>query len=402
MSLEQEKKLEAQYVMPTFARKQVELVEGKGMYVTDSTGKTYLDFIAGIGVVSLGHCHPAVVEAISGQAARLMHVGNYYYIENRGEVARMISALLGEGGKDSPQNSWKSFFANSGAEANECAIKLARKYAKEQGRNAQTIITLQRSFHGRTLATLSATGQPSKQEAFKPLPEGFVHTPINDTEALIKLFEQQGDTICAVMLECIQGESGIHVCDEAFIKTAERLAHEHGALFICDEIQTGIYRTGKAPFAFQHYGVHPDIVTIAKGVASGFPVGVCAATTHVASAFSPGDHGTTFGGSSLAIAAIKATLDTLATTDITAQVEKTGEYLRTQLKALSYVVEVRGKGLMCACDIKDGLNAPAMVDEALQCGVLINATGPQTLRFLPPLICTEAEVDTLIECLATM
>ena len=398
MSLGQEKALEECYLMPTFARKQVEFVSGVGMKVFDDSGKEYLDFIAGIGVVSLGHCHPALTQALQEQAARLMHVGNYYYIEKRGEVARSISDLLHEASvQDGAPEVWQSFFTNSGAEANECAIKLARLASKKQGRDARYIVTLEKSFHGRTLATLAATAQPAKQAEFKPLPDGFLHTPINDCEALKRLFAEKGNTICAVMVECVQGESGVHPCSQEFLATAQSLAHQHGALLICDEIQTGVYRCGTYPFAFQHHGISPDIVTIAKGVGGGFPTGVCAAKTSVAQAFEPGDHGTTYGGSSLAIAAICATLHTHAQLDTAKKVEETGAYLQQCLDALPHVVQARGLGLMRGCDLDKNFSAPEIVDKALEEGLIINATGPQTLRFLPPLICTKAHIDSMIE-----
>lgn len=398
MSLVEQKSLESTYVMPTFGRKSVELVAGKGMELVDSEGKTYLDFIAGIGVDSLGHCHPAVSDAISQQAQRLIHVGNYYYIENRGQVAQTISSLLNAGAQPL-QELWQSFFANSGAEANECAIKLARLWGKAQGNTAGLIVTLERSFHGRTLTTLAATAQPAKQEAFRPLPTGFIHIPINDEAAIQQVFAEQGSGICAVMVECVQGESGVNPCSPEYLQLVEKLAHENEALVICDEIQTGIYRCGTYPFAFHHAAIVPDIVTIAKGVASGFPTAVCAARKEVASAFSPGDHGSTFGGSSLAIAAIKATLDTLMQSDIPAQVTRVGAYFMQKLAELPRVKMSRGRGLMCACDLEEELSAPKIVDEALEAGFLINATGPHTLRFLPPLICTEKDVDVLIEWL---
>lgn len=394
MSLSEEQLLEEAYVMPTFARKPVELVEGKGMTVKDSDGMSYLDFIAGIGVDSLGHCHPNVVKAISDQAARLIHVGNYYYIENRGEVALKLSDLLNEG-ENTNSGKWQTFFANSGAEANECAFKLARLWGKLQGNDAGVIVTLEKSFHGRTLSTLAATGQPAKQEVFQPLPSGFIHIPINDPDALRAVFAQQGKAICAVMIECIQGESGVNPCTPEYAQAVASAVRANNALLICDEIQSGIYRCGTYPFAFQHYGIVPDIVTIAKGVASGFPAGMCCAATEIASAFSPGDHGTTFGGSALAVAASKATLETLADLDIARKVTEVGEYLRTCLAELPRVTEVRGRGLMCGCDL-EGLSASEVVDEALKAGFLINATGPSTLRFLPPLICEKSDVDELI------
>ena len=247
--------------MGTYARKPVELVRGRGMQVEDSEGRTYLDFVSGVGAVSLGHCHPALVSAIEEQASTLVHVSNYYYIEHRGEVAHLVSDLLNECVDEAEREPWQSFFANSGAEANECAFKLARLHAKKRAMAAaeaagadedgvraaaaaapRLIVTLDASFHGRTLATLAATAQPAKQEAFQPLPDGFVRTPINDIKALESLFASQGDGICAVMVECVQGESGVHPCESEFLAAVRRLTAERGALFMCDEIQCGMSR----------------------------------------------------------------------------------------------------------------------------------------------------------------
>lgn len=415
MSLAQQKELESRYLMSTFGRKPVELVGGSGMEAFDDEGRAYLDFIGGIGVLSLGHCHPQVVAAIEDQAEKLMHVSNYYYIENRGELAKTVSDLLNKGVDEGARTPWKSFFANSGAEANECAIKLARLHARHRAGAAaraaggdetdvataeyaapRLIVTLEGSFHGRTLASLAATAQPAKQEAFQPLPGGFTSIPANDIEALETLFAQRGDDICAVMLECIQGESGVHPCTPEFLGAVRRLTEERGALLICDEVQCGIYRTGK-PFGFQLFGITPDVVTIAKGIADGFPMGMCAARGSAADTFQPGDHGTTFGGSCLAVAAARATLETLVQEDIAANVEDTGAYLRARLSELPQVVEVRGFGLMLAAQLDDGCDANDIVLRALGEGLLLNATGPRTLRFLPPLICEKSHVDALIE-----
>ena len=418
MSLAEQQKLESQYVMHTFGRKPVELVSGKGMVVEDADGNSYLDFIAGIGVCCLGHCHPAIVDALQKQTERLMHVSNYYYIEGRGQLARQLSALLNGGDADAPEP-WQTFFANSGAEANECAIKLARLYARksaeekareagasdEQAKQAfeaapRTIVVLDRSFHGRTLATLAATAQPAKQEAFQPLPGGFVSTPINDVDALKALFEQQGAGICAVMLECIQGESGVHPCTQEFLRAVRDLTNQYGALMVCDEVQTGIYRCG-TPFAFQHFGVTPDIVTMAKGIAAGMPMGACAAPRHIAEAFQPGDHGTTFGGSCLAIAAAQATLNTLAD-GFTQHINEVGAYMREKLATVPHVKEVRGVGFMNAVDLDESVDAPALVTAALKEGLLLNATGAHTLRFLPPLVCEKSDIDTMVQRLNAM
>lgn len=442
MSLAMEQELEEAYVMHTFGRKPVCLVRGEGMHVYDDAGNEYLDFIAGIGAVSLGHCHPSVTAALAAQAETLVHVSNYYYIERRGEVACQLSDLLNARVAENERKPWKTFFANSGAEANECAIKLARLHARKlaaaraaaqaaahaavqggddaaaQGDNdaavraavrmaeeraPRVIVTLQNSFHGRTLATLAATAQPAKQEAFQPLPGGFTAVPANDVSALEALFEAQGEEICAVMLECVQGESGVHPCTREFLQAARRLTQERGALLMCDEVQCGIFRCGTYPFGFHHFDIVPDVVTIAKGVASGMPCGMCAAHAGVADTFEPGDHGSTFGGSCLAVAAAHATLSELSANAHAAHIEEVGFYLCERLAALSQVAEVRGLGLMVAADlVPEATEAPDVVARGLRAGLLLNATGPRTLRFLPPLICEKTHVDTLVEKLAAL
>lgn len=421
MGFIEEQQLESAYVMGTYARKPVELVRGRGMQVEDAEGRTYLDFVSGVGAVSLGHCHPALASAIEEQASTLVHVSNYYYIEHRGEVAHLVSDLLNECVDEGERTPWQSFFANSGAEANECAFKLARLHAKKRAMAAaeaagadedgvraaaaaapRLIVTLDASFHGRTLATLAATAQPAKQEVFQPLPDGFVRTPLNDVEALEALFATQGDAICAVMVECVQGESGVHPCEPEFLAAVRRLTAERGALFMCDEIQCGMYRCGTYPFGFQHFGIAPDVVTIAKGIASGFPMGMCAARAQVAASFDPGDHGSTFGGSCLAVAAAEATVRALAAEDAAGNAERTGAYLREKLAALPQVEEVRGLGLMVACDLAEGVSAPDVVLAGLDEGLLLNFTGPRTLRFLPPLVCSKEDVDVLVQKLAAL
>ena len=397
MSLEEQKALESEYVMGTFARKPICLVEGKGMKVVDDQGRELLDFIAGIGVCSLGHCYPAVVQAVADQASKLIHVSNYYYIEKRGQVAWMLSDLLNWGLEEGERFTWQSFFSNSGAESNECAMKLARLYARRFGNGGTDIVTLERSFHGRTMETLAATAQPAKQEAFQPVPGGFLHTPINDLDALKALFDDPANKICAVMVEPIQGESGVHPCTAEFLQGVQRLCREHGALVIADEVQTGIYRTGK-PFGFQNFEIVPDIVSMAKGIASGFPTGACAAKKEVACAFEAGDHGTTFGGSNLAVAAAYATLSTLGEPGTLERIDAVGAYLRDRLRAIPGVENVRGFGLMVGCDVPQA-DANKVVLDALADGFLLNATGPHTLRFLPPLICTEAEASALADYL---
>lgn len=406
-SLSQQVDLESDYVMNTFARLPLQLVEGCGMHVVDSEGKRYIDFIGGIGCVSVGHCRKEVSDAMADQCGRLVHVSNYYYVQHRGQVAKALSGLLGEEG-----GSWKSFFVNSEAEANECAIKLSRLHARKkalrefgfQETSAEpisypsAILTMEGSFHGRSLATLAATAQPAKQRQFEPLPKPFLSVPPNDTAALERMFEEHGEGICAVMLECIQGEGGVRPLDVSYLRRIEELAHEHGALLVIDEVQTGLFRCGK-PFSFQISGIKPDIVTIAKGVANGLPMGVCCARGVIADAFRPGDNGTTFGGGPVAMVAAKQTLELLQNPTLASHVESTGRYLRAALAELPFVEEVRGKGLMVAAKVTSGLSAKQLVRDALDYGVLLNATDDETLRFLPPLICEKAHIDVLAQAL---
>lgn len=399
MGFEEAKKLDDHFVMHTFSRKPVLLVEGSGMQVKDDEGKTYLDFISGIGVDSLGHCHPAVVNAITDQASKLIHVSNYYYIEQRGEVAKLISDLLNTCVPKFFRAPWPVFFANSGAEANECAIKLARLYSKKMGSGGQTIMTVENSFHGRTLATLAATNQPAKQEAFAPLPEGFISVPINDMQAIHQTFFENIKDVCALMIEPIQGESGVHPWDPDTLYEVAQFARKNGILLIVDEVQTGFYRCGEFPFCFQNMGITPDIITMAKGIASGFPMGACAARIEVAEAFEPGDHGSTFGGSNLATAAAHATLATLSRGSFGDDVTELGEYFSEQLSKIDGITEVRGMGLMIGADLAEGIDAHAVVAKGLEEGFLLNATGPSTLRFLPPLIITRKEIDALCKTL---
>ncbi len=449
--LETQQKLEDRYVMHTFARKPVEFVSGSGMKLQDSEGREYLDFIGGIGACSLGHCPEVVVQAVQNQAKRLIHVSNYYYIEKRGQLAKLISDLLNEcdtgaavntcaagtapdgeraagasgaatsscaaGTEDTAASNtepWQSFFANSGAEANECAIKLARLYARrawvknggEITKSPRAIVVLEHSFHGRTLATLAATAQPVKQEWFNPLDPAFLTTPANDVEALERLFDEFGNQICGVLIEPIQGESGVHPLTPEFMSAIRSLTQKNDALMICDEVQCGIYRAGKHPFAFQHFNVVPDIVSMAKGIGGGVPSGVCAARASVAVAFEPGDHGSTFGGSNLAVSAMLATLTELSTSpkNYANHVNCVGEYFRQRLADVSVFENVRGMGLMIATDLTDSvkLSAPEIVSAALGVGLVLNYTGPKTLRFLPPLICEKTDVDVLIEKLVPL
>ncbi len=383
--------LDAAYHMRTYGRKPVLFAEGRGMRLYDDVGKEYLDFVSGIGAVNLGHSHPAVIEAVSTQMAKLTHVSNWYHVEHRGELAEQLVALLGGG--------MRVFFCNSGAEANEGAIKLARRWGKEtSGDDRFKIVTAERSFHGRTLAALAATGQPAKQEAFAPLPPGFVHVPLNDTAALDAALD---DSVCALMLEPIQGEGGVYACTEEYLKTASELCGERGILLVLDEVQTGFYRTGSA-FAHHAFDVAPDVVCLAKAMANGLPIGAVAATEAVASAFGPGDHGSTFGGGPVVCAAARATISALATEDLGANAALVGKALRAHLDSVAErtgaIAEVRGVGLMAAAH----LSAPVAVEvvaAALERGFVLNHVGAEIVRFLPPLVCGESEIASLSEML---
>lgn len=422
MSLATQKSLESNYVMHTFGRSEVEFTGGHGMTLVGDDGREYLDFLAGIGVCCLGHGAPAVVDAVSAQAAALTHVSNYFYIEHRGQVAALLSKLANDdlagakkivdaidAGDDEAllaaavpaegEQVWQAFFANSGAEANEGSMKLARLYAKRAGNGGNTIVCLRGGFHGRTLETIAATMQDWLQDSFKPLPGGFVACDPNDVEQLKGIFEAYGNEICAVMLEPIQGESGVHPLTQEFMETARDLAHAHGGLLIVDEVQTGVFRSGK-PFAFQTFGVEPDIMSLAKGIAGGVPMGAFVAKQEIASVFRPGDHGSTFGGSNLAVAASASVLAELVRGEYAAHAAKVGAYFQKALAGVPHVTEVRGSGLMVGCDVDDTVSdAHDVVAAALEAGFVINATGVHTLRFLPPLICTEADVDALVAAL---
>lgn len=399
MSYADQKALDDAYVMHTFARFPVEFVSGRGMVLVDSEGKQYLDFLAGIGVVSLGHGHPVVVSAIQSQAAKLIHASNYFQIEHRGEVAERLSDLANDGVDYRDAPTWMTFFANSGAEANECAMKLARLRAKRGGSDANVIVCLNGSFHGRTLETVAATMQDRLQNDFQPLPGGFLATDPNDVDALERLFSEHANEICAVMLEPIQGESGVHPLTQEFMEAIRRLCDENGALMIADEVQTGIFRSGR-PFAFQLYGVTPDIFTLAKGIAGGMPMGACVAREDIAKTFRPSDHGSTFGGSNLAVATADAVLEELVEGGYADRAREVGAYLMERLAEVPHVKDVRGAGLMVGCDLDESApDAHDVVSEALRQGFVLNATGPSTLRLLPPLICEKKHVDALVRAL---
>ena len=387
------KKLDDTYVMHTFVRKPVEFVSGAGQWLIDEEGNEYLDFLSGIGVVSVGHCNTRVSAALEEQVNKLLHVSNYYYVEHRGELAERISFMLANG-KD---EIWQTFFANSGAEANEGAIKLARLWGKEHLDGAYGIISAVKSFHGRTLATLAATAQDSKQDPFAPLPAGFGRTPLNDVEALETALDAtyDGTKPCALMLECVQGESGVWPCTQEYLQAAREMTQERNILLIIDEVQTGFCRTGNY-FAFQGYGIEPDIVTMAKGIADGIPMGGFAAKAELAQLLQPGMHGTTFGGGPAACAAADATTQIMCEEGFLEHVNETGEYLRSSLAELPFVTDVRGRGLMCGVTLEQPV-ANELVLNALRHGLVLNAPAADIVRFLPPLIIEKEDIDTLIE-----
>lgn len=397
---EEEKRLDDSFVMHTYGRYQRLFTRGSGARLYDDDGTEYLDFLSGIAVCPLGHADPAVVEAVQAQAAKIMQTSNYYYCENRGEVARELGRIAGEG------LGWKAFFGNSGAEANECAMKAARRWAIEaKGPECQTIVVVEGGFHGRTMETLAATAQDWLQEPFRPLPGGFRAVPRNDLAALDAAMD---DTVCALMMEPIQGESGVRPLSDEYLAHVREVADEHGCLVIFDEVQTGLYRCGR-PLCFQTVelagpnGVVPDIFTLAKGIASGVPCGVCVARGEAAEALKPGMQGSTFGGGPLAMAAARATLGQLAERRLDENAAETGAYLRARLAELPYVTDVRGKGLMVGASVEEGRDAHAIVERLLdEAHIVANACNARDLRFLPSLIIGRAEVDQLVEALQAL
>ena len=391
----EDQKLDDTFVMHTYGRLPVEFVSGHGATLVDAAGREYIDLLGGIGCASLGHAHPAVVDALREQAGKLWQTGNYFYAENRGELAASLSALLStttdEGGHEmgSTGTHWKTFFANSGAEANEGAIKLARRWGERRLDGAGIIVTARQSFHGRTLATLAATGQEKFHRSFRPLPEGFVTVYLNDIYALRERVERGG--VCAIMLECVQGEGGVWNANYDYLRDVRELCTEKGVLLICDEVQTGFYRCG-SPFCYQRSGIEPDVVAMAKGIADGFPMGAVAARAEVADLMAPGDHGSTFGGNPLACAVGLACVTTLVDEEMGEHVLSVGRHLRHRLTAMDHVSEVRGHGLMRGAQL-DVPIATQVVEEGLAEGLVLNHIGDSILRFLPPLVITREQVD---------
>ncbi len=376
-----------QYLMDTYARYPLALVRGQGTKVYDVEGREYLDFLAGVAVNVLGHCHPKVTLALQQQAQHLVHTSNLFYTEPQVKLAQ---ALVDRSFAD------KVFFCNSGAEANEAAIKLARRWAHEKdGAGRYEIVSMLNSFHGRTLATLTATGQEKVQKGFEPLPEGFRYVPFNDVEALSKAVTSR---TAGILVEIIQGEGGVRVATPAFLKACRDISRERGALLILDEVQTGVGRTGRL-FAYEHFGVTPDVMTLAKGLGGGVPIGACLATDAVAKSFTPGSHASTFGGNPLVCTAALAVLDViLEDQDILGRCVRLGEYFLKGLQELQgrcpAVTDVRGLGLLIGVEVT--LDARELVHDLRKRGILANATGERVLRFVPPLIVTTAEIDRVV------
>jgi acetylornithine/N-succinyldiaminopimelate aminotransferase len=369
-------------LMSTYREPQVRFVSGSGAWLVDSEGTSYLDFLSGIAVTSLGHAHPVVGEAICAQTRTLLHVSNLFANGLNEEVATILDTLIGDG---APLGG-KVFFANSGAEANECAIKLVRRHAAD-GRFA--IIAADDAFHGRTLATLAATGQPKKQAPFLPLPSGFTHVEYGNPDAIRAAI---GPDTAGVMLEPILGEAGVIAPPKGYLAQVREVCDEHGLLFVLDEIQTGMARSGRW-FAFQDEAVAPDVVTVAKALGNGAPVGACWARSEVAAAFQPGDHGSTFGGQPLAMAAARATLETMIAIDAPAKARRAGERLSEALRSLERVSEVRGAGLLVGVLLAPGIDARVVTEKALECGLVVNDPTPSVIRLCPPLVVSDEEID---------
>lgn len=390
MNSKEIKALAEKVFMKTYGRYDLALTKGEGVFVYDPEGNKYLDFVSGLAVASLGHANETVAQAVAQQARTLVHVSNLYYTEPQVKLAqKLIENCFAD----------RVFFGNSGAEANEAAIKLARKYSFDKyGPNRFRILTMDNSFHGRTMATLSATAQLDKHVGFEPLNEGFAYLPLNDLDAVKKAFQEGG--VCAVMIEPIQGEGGVNEVDQDYLKAVRALCRDNDILLIFDEIQVGMGRLG-ALFAHQLLGVEPDIMTLAKALANGLPIGAVLAREEVAEAFGPGTHASTFGGTPLVTSAALAVLETMLAPGFMDQVQRVGDYFKSRLAGFvenhEFAEEVRGRGLLLG--LKVSFPGAEVVNQLMAKGYLINCIQGNILRFLPPLTITEAEVDSLIPVL---
>lgn len=383
--------LDEAYYFNTFGKRTpVAFTRGEGIHLYDTEGTQYHDFMAGIAVTALGHSHPKFVAALTGQISRLIHTSSLYYVENQAKLAQAIAMR---------SCADRVFFANSGAEANEGAIKLAKIYHNKKGTGRFEVLTLVNSFHGRTLTTVAATGQEKYQKPYHPLTPGFFHVPINDLDALRQAVT---DKTAAIMLELIQGESGVHPVDPAYLQAVRQLCDEQDILLIFDEVQTGMGRTGKL-FAYQQYGVEPDIFTLAKALGNGVPIGALCAKQHVADAFTPGDHGTTFGGNPLATCAGLAVLSILEEENLLQNAAETGQYFKAHLEQLSAMIpcEVRGMGLMLGVEFERDIAAEVR-QKLFEAHYLVGSVGTRVLRLLPPLIVTKADIDGFMDALTAV
>lgn len=376
---------ESKYLMHTYNRFNIVLDHGEGCYIYDEDNKKYLDMGSGIAVSSLGHNHPVLSKALEAQLHKLLHTSNLYYTKPQVEAA---SLLIKYSDFD------KVFFCNSGAEANEAAIKIARKYGSSKSEDKVEIITLEGGFHGRTYGSLTATAQEKYQAPFKPLVPGFSYAKFNDLKSMKELISEK---TCGIIVEVIQGESGIHVADSHYLQEVEKLCKQYDVLLIIDEVQTGMGRTGSL-FAYSQFGIQPDIVTTAKGLGAGLPIGAVLAKEK-ANVLLPGDHGTTFGGNLLATTAAKVVLTTLCEEGLLTQIHEISEYLKSQLEELKLsegcIVDVRGKGLMLGVELS--VAAKPVIDKCVEKGLLLIGAGEKVIRFLPPLILEKAHVDEAIE-----
>lgn len=375
------------YIMNTYSRLPIVPIRGQGVYIEDINGKKYLDFLSGIGVNNIGHCNPKLIEVIKEQMENfLIHTSNLYYIIPQIKLANKLTKLSGLD---------KVFFSNSGAEANETAIKLARKYGKDNNIGQGEIITMENGFHGRTLTTITATPKVDYQRGFEPLPSGFKYVSFND---LNKLMESISPKTTAIMIEPIQGEGGINIADRNYLRGVRELCDDRNLLLIFDEVQCGMGRTGKM-FAYEHYNIKPDILTLAKALGGGFPIGATLAKEEVANAFGPGSHGSTFGGNHIATVSAYVTLSIIE--DLLKNTQEMGEYFIKKLKSLqrkySFIRDVRGMGLMIGMELS--FNGGEIVKKMLEKGYLINCTSNTVLRFLPPLIVEKKHIDALVDSL---
>ena len=376
MTFEQVKSQDQAYILHTYGRVDAALVKGRNARAWDVDGKEYIDFTAGIGVNALGYCDPEWSAAVAEQAGKIQHMCNYYYCPENTALAQELSQASGMA---------KAFFCNSGAEANECAIKIARKYGEKRG--AYRIVTLENSFHGRTLTTLAATGQEGFHREFLPLTEGFLYAQAGDLEGIQALLD---GSVCAVMLEMVQGEGGVIPMDEGFVQGLAQLCREKDVLLLIDEVQTGIGRTGRF-FAYQGYGVQPDVVTCAKGIAGGLPMGACLVSERLGDILQPGQNGSTFGGNPIASAAARVVVRRVSEPDFLQSVAEKGAYFREKLEAMPQVEYVRGRGLMLGVKLKEK-DAHDVLVQCAKAGLLI-LTAKELVRFLPPLTITQEDID---------